>query len=503
MRLKWRSRENLFGAWFFLRILGLIYLVAFGSFWIQMEGLIGSRGILPARYFLESVGLQLGPERYWLVPTLAWISPSDIFLHFLCGGGVFLSLLLVADVAPALVSFLLWVFYLSVASVAREFMGFQWDSLLLEAGFLAIFLSPPSLKRGSSGRSTSLWVVILLFRWLLFRLVFSSGVVKLASGDAMWRSLTALTVHYETQPLPTWVGWYVHQLPIWFHKSSCGLMFAAELLVPFLFFAPRRWRLLGCTATVGFQALILLTGNYCFFNLLTIALCLFLVDDTAWRRLLPVLSRRGLPPPEGDSEPAGVPRSWPAWVVGPVAVVILLVTAVQMTALARGRISWPRPVWAVVEAAAPFRSVNTYGLFAIMTAQRPEIVVEGSDDGATWRAYEFKYKPGDLACRPGFIAPYQPRLDWQMWFAALGEYRENPWFVYFCVRLLEGSPPVLRLLKTNPFPNRPPRYLRAILYRYRFTDFQTRRVSGAWWRREKKGLYCPVLSLNADSKSGG
>ena len=455
----------------FLRLLGVIYLIAFLSFWTQVDGLIGSRGILPAADFLKAVGEKFGPQAYWLVPSLCWLNPSDIFLNLLCGGGVLLSIGLIFGITPPTIPVLLWAFYLSLVSVGREFMGFQWDNLLLEAGFLAIFLARPS--------PTIAW----LFRWLLFRLTFSSGLVKLASGDLTWRNLTALTYHYETQPLPPWTAWYFHHLPVWFHQMSCLILFVVELLVPFLFFAPRRWRWVGAAATIGLQLLIIATGNYCFFNLLTIFLCLFLIEDSLWPQRW-----RGA----AHLTPA---RHWPSWIVALLTAMIFICSSVQLSGLSRFPVSWPRPVIGLAEFCAPFRSVNGYGLFAVMTTSRSEIIVEGSPDGQTWLPYEFKYKPGDPQRMPQFVAPHQPRLDWQMWFAALGSCQQNPWFVHLCARLLEGSPAVLRLLKANPFPNAPPHYVRAVLYDYHFSDPAERKATGAWWRRTQQGIYCPTLSL--------
>jgi hypothetical protein len=396
------------------------------------------------------------------------------------------------------------VFYLSLSVVCEIFLSYQWDALLLETGFLAIFFAPfqlvPRLSRERQPSRLMLWML----RWLLFRLMFSSGVVKLASGDLTWHNLTALTVHYETQPLPTWIGWYAHQLPGWFQRFSCGAMFAIELALPFLILAPRRLRFVACGSFVMLMALISVTGNYCFFNWLTIALCVLLLDDAAilsWCRGASVKRRAS------DAVTTALHRSaattvwlrWRFWAIAPVAAAILLVTIVQQFRVSRIRVRWPAPVLRAYmhtyQSIAPFRSVNTYGLFAVMTTSRAEIVIEGSDDGLTWKTYEFKYKPGELTRRPRFVAPHQPRVDWQMWFAALGSYQGNPWFINFCVRLLQGQPEVLALLRTNPFPGTPPRYIRAMMYDYSFTDLATRWATGAWWRRELRGLYCPVLSL--------
>jgi hypothetical protein len=331
--------------------------------------------------------------------------------------------------------------------------------------------------------------VLWMLRWLLFRLMFRSGVVKLAGGDLSWANLTALTIHYETQPLPTWISWYAHQLPAAAQKFSCGLMFVIELIVPWMIFLPRRPRSFACGVLVSFQVLIALTGNYCFFNLLTIALCLLLLDDALLSRWVkwPAVMQRMIRAPR-----------YVNIVFAPFAAAILLVTLVQLFQMRRP-FRLPRSIFKAqywtLQSLYPFRSVNQYGLFAVMTTSRREIVIEGSEDGVTWLAYEFKYKPGDVKRRPKFVAPHQPRLDWQMWFAALSTCDRTPWFLQFCERLLRGEPNVLALLKTNPFPKKPPRYIRAVVYDYRFTDFRTRRATGQWWRRELKGLYCPVLSL--------
>ena len=476
----------------FLRVLGVIYLAAFISFGTQIIGLIGKEGILPVQNLLHAAGLKVGPERYWLLPTVCWLDASDNFLKFLPAAGAVLSFVLILGIAPTPILILLWLLYLSLVSAGQDFMEFQWDNLLLEVGFLAIFLAPLRMLPKSTEDSPAPKMPLWLFRWLLFRLMFSSGVVKLMSGDPTWRNLTALNFHYETQPLPTWIGWYFHQLPFWFQKLSVLVTFIAELIVPFFIFGPRPVRLIGCGALVLFQVLIALNGNYCFFNLLAIALCLLLIDDFVWLRgTVTGGARLGQEPALAVT----VPVRWRQWIIAPIAAVIVLVSGMQLVRLFRIRVKWPIPLVALYQSVAPFRSVNSYGLFAVMTTSRPEIIIEGSNDGTKWLAYEFKWKPGDLKRRPGFVAPHQPRLDWQMWFAALSGYRENPWFMNFMTRILEGSPPALRLLKRNPFPGKPPRFLRAVVYDYHFTGFATKRSQGTWWRRDPKGLYCPILSL--------
>ena len=465
----------------FLRTLALIYLCAFLSLGNQVDGLIGQDGILPARDFFAAAHERLGPWGVLSVPSLCWWNASDASLHFLCAGGVVLAALLLMDVAPALCLALLWVFYLSLCAAGQAFLSFQWDTLLLETGFLSIFLAPLTLHpfrrkpRFVSGGGS------FLLRWLLFGLMLMSGVVKLTSGDSCWLDFTALHYHYETQPLPTWIGWYAHQAPAWFERVSMGFAYFAELIAPFLIFGPRRVRALGCAALVLFQILIAATGNYGFFNLLTLALCLLLVDDAQWPRRCVV-----------DGTPG---RRWPRWIVAPVAAVFVGFGALLIWSSFTRNARWPAPVMDVYERLEPFRTVNSYGLFRVMTRTRPEIVIEGSNDGENWRAYEFRWKPGDVQRAPRFVAPYMPRLDWQMWFAALGDYQENVWFMRLAERLLRGTPAVLALLADNPFPGAPPKYLRAQLYEYHFTSLAERRRTGAWWGRELQGAYSPAVSL--------
>ena len=468
----------------FLRMLGVVFLIAFVSLLIQIRGLVGKNGILPAADFLDAVRAQTGGERYRLVPTLCWFNASNPFLVSLCVAGGMISCALILGFAPAFCLVLLWGIYLSLVSVGQTFLSFQWDALLLETGFLAIFLTPlklfPDWKTESRGSRIARWLML----WLLFRLTFESGVVKLTSGDETWRNLTALNFHYETQPLPIWTSWFVNQAPLWFQKFSCLTMFGIELLAPFAILGPRNIRRVGALAMIALQLLIAVTGNYCFFNLLTIALCLLLFDDEMWPRRWRAESSCG-------SQSQGL-QWWP-WILAPVVAVNLVLSAVQLAGTFGKQVAWPRPVKALYGASLPFRTFNNYGLFAVMTKSRPEIVIEGSNDGEHWLPYEFKWKPGALDRRLRLVAPYQPRLDWQMWFAALGSYDQNPWFTNFLERILQGSPDVLGLLGSNPFPATPPRFLHAVLYDYHFT--RSGDDAQFWWKRDYKGLYCPTVSL--------
>ncbi len=474
-------------AWVFLRVLGVVFLIAFLSLWTQVIGLVGREGILPAQEALQSVREHEGPIRYWLVPTLAWVNASDGALHAMCATGTALSLLLVLGIAPAASVFGCWALYLSLATIAREFCAFQWDALLLETGLLAIFLAPLRWWSRPGSDPPPSRLALWALRALLFRLVFSSAVVKLASGDPTWRNLTALQFHYETQCLPAWTAWYMDQLPAWFQRLSAAVMFAIEGLAPFLIVAPRRIRFAAAGAIVVLQTLIAATGNYGFFNLLTIALCLLLLDDGVW----PWRWRAG----RQDEAVVSLSGRWPGWVVRPVLAALLLVSLVPMLEALRRPPGWMGPLPSLYRLIAPLRAVNHYGLFSVMTTRRPEIVLDGSADGSTWREIAFRWKPGDLRRRPGFVVPHQPRLDWQMWFAALSDYRSEEWFLAFCERILTGSHPVMDLMAESPFAGTPPQYLRARVYEYHFTDTATRRATGTWWRREPMGLYCPVMTL--------
>lgn len=501
-RLLWGDRlepeRGVLVRWLYFRALGLIYLIAFGSFGMQISGLIGSSGILPVGDYLQWIGQSFGVRGYWLAPTVFWINSGDTFLRLVPIAGIILALLLLFGFTHRAVLVLLYLAYLSLANAGQDFMSFQWDILLLEAGFLSIFLAGPS--------GIGIW----LHRWLLFRLVFLSGASKLLSGDLAWRNLTALDFHFWTQPLPTVIGWYFHQLPEWFHRISAAAMFAVELASPFLIFAPRRLRFLSAGSIVFLQVLILLTGNYAFFNLLTIALCIPLLDDVLLRRLLPHRLVQRIRAP-------GIESLLTRRILTAVAAVVLFLSGFQLVGIFARAV--PPPVADVLEFVAPFRIVNTYGLFAVMTTSRPEIIVEGSIDGQTWKEYEFRYKPGDVRRAPVWVEPLQPRLDWEMWFAALGSssdkpwltnrlinanpsaafwlanYNVDPWFISFMLRLQQGSPAVLALLDKNPFPGAPPRFIRAQLYNYHFTDIPTRDATGAWWERELAGMYLPTMTL--------
>jgi hypothetical protein len=471
--------------WLFLRGLGFVYLVAFTSLQSQLLGLYGSHGLQPIRDFLRALRAELGRDAYSTAPTLLWLGSSDRDLVRWCRAGQICALALLLGIAPLPAALALWALYLSFVAVGRDFLSFQWDALLLETGVHAALVAPPGL-RPRLGQHEPSWGGASLMRWLVFRLHFQSGLIKLRSGDPTWRRCSACAYHYETQPLPTALGWYAHHLPPTFQRLSTATALAVELAAPFLVFAPRRPRKVAFATLTGLQAAIAATGNYGFFNLLTVVLGLWTLDDHAICRL--PLCRRGRLRAVRRRQPAPSARAIAAVCSGAVGVVsaITFVDFLRESPL-------PHRLDKLQARLAPFRSSNSYGLFAVMTTMRPEIVIEGSDDGRDWRAYRFRYKPSEGHDPPRWIAPHQPRLDWQMWFAALG--RPPRWFASLLVRLLEGSPDVLKLLGDDPFPDRPPRFVRALLYKLHATDIRTRRRTGLWWRRELVGTYFPACAL--------
>ncbi len=467
--------------WLFVRGVGATFAVAFASLVVQIRGLVGRDGILPAYQLVEALGGRLGPTRFWRVPTFAWwTGASDTALVGLCVVGAVAGLAAMLGLAPMVMLALAWACYLSLFHLGQAFLGFQWDLLLLEAGLLAVVWAPVGwrsrLDRDARPSLAGCWLV----RWLAFKLVFSSGMVKLASGDASWRDLSALTVHFETQPLPTWIGWLAHQLPRSTLVMGCAATLAIELVLPWAILAGRAGRRL---AFCGFATLMLaigLTGNYTFFNVLTVLVSVALLDDADLVRALPERwhGRVGNVLDSVICEEASALR----WVRRSIAGGLVVANLAVVLAPAMG--GWGAPLRWVWRVTAPFASVNGYGLFAVMTKDRPEIVIEGSDDGTTWREYVLPWKPGPLDRRPGFVEPHQPRLDWQLWFAALNPRGNRAWVAALLSRLRDGSPDVVGLFAHDPFPDAPPRYARASLYRYHFANWATLRASGAWWTRE-------------------
>ncbi|MEP5765944.1 MAG: lipase maturation factor family protein [Halieaceae bacterium] len=457
--------------------MALVYLMAFASFAVQAPGLIGPEGIVPVADYFAAIDASYGPQKYWFLLSLFWLDSSAAMINTVAWLGVALSLLLFVNHRPRLCLVGLYLLYLTLYTGGQVFMTFQWDNLLLECGFLAMFLqSRPGL-------------FIWLHRWLLFRFILQSGLVKLFSADDSWRELSALFFHFESQPLPTLLAWYVDKLPELLLQAGVLFTLLMELAVPFLILLPRRARLVAAGAIALFQLMIMLTGSYNYFNFLTVSLCLLLLDDETLRPLMPVFLRD-----RSQALVTAVP-TWPRALL-PTAVAIVYISAsATHLAMTGGRLQLPRPAHELLAWTAPLHMANGYGLFAFMTKQRQEIVIEGSSDGREWRTYELPYKPGALARAPVWATPHQPRLDWQLWFAALAPVERNPWFKNLVVRLLTGSEPVLNLFAYNPFPEGPPRYIRARLYQYQFSEWQTWRETGQWWTRRYAGEFYPAAGL--------
>jgi hypothetical protein len=387
----------------------------------------------------------------------------------------------------------LFVFYLSLTIAGQTFLSFQWDILLLETGFLSIFAAPWRLWWTRANEPPVSRAALFLLKLLLFKLLLMSGMVKLTSGDESWWKLTALDYHYWSQPLPTVFAWYADQSPEWFKHFSVAFCLVVEIIVPFFIWTPRRLRVMAAGLLIFLQIAIAITGNYCFFNLLTIALCLWLINDA----LVASLSRGAKETAVIDRRDRGEHggRALPQLATYAVIIITVPINAWLIFTAFRPEAEWPRPLAMIYSRLEAFRIVNGYGLFRVMTKDREEIVIEGSADGIEWRPYEFKWKPGNIMHAPGWCAPHQPRLDWQMWFAALGTPRQNPWFIRTLICLLQGKRAVVQLLETNPFPEKPPRYVRALFYRYRFTTMAERRRNTAWWHRQELREYVPAFSL--------
>jgi hypothetical protein len=402
-----------------------------------------------------------------------------------CVIGAVTAFILSCGFFPGPCALVCWALYLSLCAVGSPFLDFQWDALLLETTLLAACALPWNARPNWHRETPVESIGRLLLVWLLFRLNFESGVVKISSGDPTWRDGTALTYHFETQPLPLWTAWFAHQSAPSILKLSTWAMFGVELVAPWFLFAPRIARRGAAAALIALQIAIMVTGNYAFFNLLTIALALLALDDRCMHTLMPRWCASAHSPPQR------VCALWPALCFAPFALFAFVITTTGLIGTFRTGL----PLRSLHARVAPLRSFNSYGLFAVMTTKRPEIIIEGSNDGRVWVPFECKWKPGDIRARPKLAAPHQPRLDWQLWFAALGNLRENGWFARLLLRLLEGRPEVLALFEAAPFPTNPPRHIRAVLYQYHFTKFGE---GSAWWQRDRLGLYCPSVMLNDD-----
>jgi hypothetical protein len=482
--------------WLFLRALGAIYFSAFFSTVFQIRGLIGPDGILPANHYLRMVAQSLGYwERLWYVPTVLWWSSGNTALLALCWIGMVSSILLILNFWPRATLAICFICFLSFISAAQDFSSYQSDGMLLEAGFISLFFAPPGLRPGLAPTHPASRASYFLLLWEWFRIYFESGVAKLASGDPEWRNFTAMDEYYQNGPLPTWIGWYVQHLPHWFHAATVYATLAMELGVVWMMFLPRRWRIVCFFIVTPWEIGVILTANYTFLNYLVLALGVLLLDDRFLRRIVSErwMTLRVQPNSvsAGDAQPSRInSRQILTRVKLGLSAVLLLwifyATTVQMLP------NFSLPTFPVV-ALEPFRIANRYGLFAVMTRGRYEIEFQGSDDGQTWTPYHFRYKPQELNQPPRIYAPYQPRFDWNLWFASLGSWRDYPLVTNTEVRLLSNDKDVLALFAGNPFPQNPPHEIRAVMWQYWFTSLAEKRKTGMWWKRQLLGRYAPTL----------
>lgn len=502
--------DRFLSRWIFLRGLGLIYFSAFFSLVFQIRGLIGPQGILPAAEYLKSVAEQVGQARYWYAPTVLWFSSGSHMLAALCWAGMVAAILLFLNFWPRAMLAVCFVCFLSFVSAAGDFSGYQSDGMLLEAGFLSLFLAPAGFRPCFAAARPPIRAALYLLLWEWFRIYFESGVAKIAGGDPQWRNFTAMDEYYQNGPLPTWIGWYVQHFPHWFHAAATALTLALELVLIFAAFLPRSFRIALFLVVTPWQLGIILTANYTFLNYLVLLLAFLLLDDRFLTRFFPARLKRWLPSsPQVQEPPSSNEISRDLFrrihlLLNPLRVSVTAVLLVWIFYATTAQMIWmiaPAPLpTSPVTLLDPFRIANRYGLFAVMTRGRYEIEFQGSNDGQTWTPYPFRYKPQDLDKAPRIYAPYQPRFDWNLWFASLGEWRDNPMVLRTERRLLTNDPDVLSLLGANPFPQGPPRQVRAVLWRYWFTSMAEKRAHGLWWRRESLGLYAPAIQLAPDGR---
>jgi lipase maturation factor 1 len=495
--------------WIFLRALGLIYYSAFFSLVFQIRGLVGPHGILPAGEYLQAVAERFGRVGYWYAPTVLWFSSRAPMLTGVCWVGMIASLLLVLNLWPRVMLAVCLVCFLSFVSAAQDFSSYQSDGMLLEAGFISLFFAPAGLRPGWGERSRPSRASLFLLVWECFRIYFQSGVAKIMGGDPQWRNLTALDEYYQNGPLPTWIGWYMQHLPHWFHAATAFGTLALELGLAWLMFLPRRLRILCFLIITPWQFGIILSANYTFLNYLVLALGILLLDDQFLLRYLPRFMKKSyLATKEANLLVAPASENnWRKRFREQLSAVKLALAAVMLTWIFYATLA--EMVWMVkplplptspVSALEPFRIANRYGLFAMMTRGRYEIEFQGSDDGQTWLVYPFRFKPQDPSKAPGIYAPYQPRFDWNLWFASLSSWRQEPIVVRTEQSLLRGDSDVLLLFAGNPFPHAPPHQVRAVIWQYWFATPDEKRSEGTWWRRQQLGLYAPTLERESDGR---
>lgn len=472
------------GIFIFTKTVSLCFILAFLSLLPQTLGLFGSRGILSIDTLMSIIERQNHPLRFWQIPSVFWLNSSDRSLYYAAFVGLSSSTFAFLGVASGWMLLIALLIYLSFSSAGQDFMGFQWDALLLEAGYLSLLAMPFSFDFQPWTVFQHHWTLHLLVALLLFKLMFCSGVVKLASKDKSWRDLTALNFHFWTQPLPTPLAWWMAKLPSWLLKASVTAMFAIELILPILMWTSPEGAFGAFVGFVVLQLLIALTGNYTFFNILTLGLCFVLLPDSFFVHTFPSLIT------ELKTTQTELIPHWLSYA----ALVVLAPLNLFWVLLALSEKStFLQSFYPIVRTLYYSRINNNYGLFAAMTRNRPEIILEGSLDGENWIEYKLKYKPVDLWKRLSWNSPHQPRLDWQMWFAALGSFGHNMWLQNMMIQIFWESPEVLSLFKENPFAEGAPRFLRLQRYEYRFSTFEERQRSGQIWERTFVGPYGPTF----------
>ncbi len=495
--------------WIFLRALGLIYYSAFFSLTFQIRGLIGPHGILPAGEYLQALAERFGHAGYWYAPTLLWISSGSQMLAGICWAGMIASLLLVLNRWPRGMLAICLVCFLSFISAAQDFSAYQSDGMLLEAGFIALFFAPAGFRPGWGEESRPSRASLFLLIWECFRIYFESGLAKIMGGDPQWRNFTALDEYYQNGPLPTWIGWYMQHLPHWFHAATAFGTLALELGLAWVMFLPRRLRILCYLIITPWQIGIILSANYTFLNYLVLALGFLLLEDQFLVSYFPGFLRKSYLATK-EAKPLSVPTledKWRKTLWAQVSALMLAISAVMLTWIfytTLAQMVWmvrPWPLWTTpVSVLEPFRIANRYGLFAVMTRGRYEIEFQGSNDGQTWLVYPFRYKPQDPSKPPRIYAPYQPRFDWNLWFASLSSWRQEPIVVRTEQNLLRGDSDVLLLFAGNPFPHAAPRQMRCVIWQYWFTTPDEKRAQSVWWRRQQLGLYAPTLEREPDGR---
>ncbi len=493
--------KRLIARWLFLRSLGLIYFSAFFSLVFQIKGLIGPQGILPVSPYLRAVAQSVGPlERLWYAPTLLWLSSSSGMLIAICWIGMIASLLLFLNLWPRVMLAICFVCFLSFVSAAQDFSSYQSDGMLLEAGFISLFFAPPGLRPRLGRNHAASRASLFLLQWEWFRIYFESGMAKLLSGDPQWRHFTAMDEYYQNGPLPTWIGWYLQHLPHWFHATTAVATLVMELGVVWMFLLPRKWRIICFVIVTPWEIGVILTANYTFLNYLVLVLGVLLLDDRFLQRF--VVARWFENSREQTAQVSA--EAWRAkrtggWSATGLAVSSVMLFWIFYATTAEMLAAYRLPNLPVV-ALEPFRIANRYGLFAVMTRGRYEIEFQGSDDGQNWKSYHFRYKPQELNEPPRIYAPYQPRFDWNLWFASLSSWRESPIVPNTAVRLLSNDKDVLQLFADNPFPDLPPRQIRTVLWQYWFTSMQEKHETGMWWKQQSLGRYMPTIEKTPDGQ---